>query len=277
MTAAKNATEFAALDTNKDGVYNNEDDGYAPFYPGSQYVDWVGLSTYWFGATSPYVNNVVATAGYMEQYCHGTAVGGYGPDFYNTYALGDNKPFFITETAAALHEYTIVGPGYTNVAEVAVVPVGPGEVALKQSWWQQSITNTTFLDNHPMLKAISLFEWEKPEEVTMRDFRITNKTDVLAAFKTDFAPLMSRYSFGTYASIVTDPFLNPNQTVSTTPTTQGGGAGAGAQASVAPAASSAPSASSAPASQVGKSAAVRSVSPFAPAVAAFAAAAACFI
>ena len=32
-----------ALDTNKDGKYDIDDDPYTPFYPGDDWVDWVGM------------------------------------------------------------------------------------------------------------------------------------------------------------------------------------------------------------------------------------------
>ena len=34
------------LDTNRNGVLDNGDDPYLPYYPGDQYVDWVGISLY---------------------------------------------------------------------------------------------------------------------------------------------------------------------------------------------------------------------------------------
>lgn len=58
-TAASNPTDFAALDTNKDGVINNQDDPYTPYYPGDQYVDWVGMSIYHYSNTYPYGANDV--------------------------------------------------------------------------------------------------------------------------------------------------------------------------------------------------------------------------
>ena len=32
------------MDTNGDGVVDNLDDPYLPYYPGDAYVDWVGMS-----------------------------------------------------------------------------------------------------------------------------------------------------------------------------------------------------------------------------------------
>lgn len=39
-----NLADQAALDTNKDGVFNAADDAFSPYYPGDPYVDWIGLS-----------------------------------------------------------------------------------------------------------------------------------------------------------------------------------------------------------------------------------------
>jgi hypothetical protein len=41
---------------------------------------------------------------------------------------------------------------------------GAGELATKQSWWQQCITNETLFNTYPKLKSISIFEWQKYEE-----------------------------------------------------------------------------------------------------------------
>ncbi|RKO84194.1 hypothetical protein BDK51DRAFT_6501, partial [Blyttiomyces helicus] len=43
-SVAIDPTEFAALDTNGDGIFDNGDDPYSPYFPGPEYVDWVGAS-----------------------------------------------------------------------------------------------------------------------------------------------------------------------------------------------------------------------------------------
>lgn len=40
VTPKPGSVDFNALDTNKDGVLDNRDDPYLPYYPGDQYVDW---------------------------------------------------------------------------------------------------------------------------------------------------------------------------------------------------------------------------------------------
>lgn len=43
-TNVANATELAALDTNGNGQLDTGDDPFGPYYPGDNYVDWIGLS-----------------------------------------------------------------------------------------------------------------------------------------------------------------------------------------------------------------------------------------
>jgi hypothetical protein len=40
------------LDTNADGVLDATDDMYTPYYPGDDWVDWVGMSVFHFGQVS---------------------------------------------------------------------------------------------------------------------------------------------------------------------------------------------------------------------------------
>jgi hypothetical protein len=40
---------FRELDTDRDGALTTNDDPYGPYYPGDQYVDWVGISLYHWG------------------------------------------------------------------------------------------------------------------------------------------------------------------------------------------------------------------------------------
>nr|KAJ3420537.1 hypothetical protein HK105_005551 [Polyrhizophydium stewartii] len=92
----------------------------------------------------------------------------------------------IAETAAAFHTNTPKGNG-------------DGEFAVKQAFWRQYLTNATFLDQYERIKLISLFEFKKYEEKLsngqddLRDFRITNNSQILTAFMQDFAAVKSRY------------------------------------------------------------------------------------
>ncbi|KAI8817285.1 glycoside hydrolase superfamily [Fimicolochytrium jonesii] len=205
VAGAATDPEFAAMDTNKDGTITVEDDGYTPFYPGDEYVDWVGLSTYWFGPGFPYVINDIPPPGFMERVIHGVSAGGNGLDFYQAFSQSRNKPFFITESGSAFHLNRITS--VANPTNTGSIAPGPGELAIKQAFWRQYLTNTTFLDKHPLLKAVSLFEWLKPEETTMREFHISKDPAILAALKADLEKpeVLARYFFANAAQIVTDP------------------------------------------------------------------------
>jgi hypothetical protein len=49
LASVSSAADRAALDTNGDGQLTQADDPYAPYYPGDDFVDWIGLSLYYKG------------------------------------------------------------------------------------------------------------------------------------------------------------------------------------------------------------------------------------
>ncbi|KAJ3041471.1 hypothetical protein HDV00_009267 [Rhizophlyctis rosea] len=188
---AANTTEFTALDTNKDGVFDDKDDPYSPYYPGNQYVDWVGMSIYYYGNSYPWEKNELPVATSFVEQLTGTppAATASSVNFYQVYSVNNNKPMIIAEANAAFHEYLIAG-------RKSIDP-GPGNLAIKQAFWKQFLTSPAFLSAHPKIKAICLFEFQKDEETTYRDFEITNDTSILAAFKKDFEvqDVYTRYIF----------------------------------------------------------------------------------
>jgi hypothetical protein len=210
---ATSAPDIAALDTNKDGVVNGQDDPFSPYYPGDQYVDWVGMSIYTYGSTFPWSDNVSAPPGKFDASLN-------QGNFYQTYSVAKGKPFMITETAATFHVNTPLGPGV-------------GEVETKRSWWRQYITNATFLQTHPMLKGICLFEFLKYEEFfangqpSLRDFRHSNKTEVREAFLQDFATVKNLYELE--VNTFRNPQFTPPNGVFNTGSKPGSGSGSGSR------------------------------------------------
>ncbi|KAI9344256.1 hypothetical protein BDR26DRAFT_893869 [Obelidium mucronatum] len=66
--------ERPALDTNKNGVLDYDDDPFTPYWPGTDYVDWVGISMYWKGDYSkdtPPHDNSASPVDYWEQMVQG--------------------------------------------------------------------------------------------------------------------------------------------------------------------------------------------------------------
>jgi hypothetical protein len=128
---------------------------------------------------------------------------------YNTYAASKNKPFILSETGSPLHPEQ---------------PVGPGELAIKQAWWRQSITSADILTRYPQIKMVCQFEFSKyegPSGNDLRDFRISTNLDILDEFKKDFAGVQHLYAMANYTAppagfIVTpDGLVDPSRTSST--------------------------------------------------------------
>ncbi|KAJ3326569.1 hypothetical protein HDU76_012809 [Blyttiomyces sp. JEL0837] len=177
---ALSPTNMKLLDTNNDGAITEKDDPYLPYWPGDEYVDWVGISSYWFGSNYPYVRNDIAAENAFETYL------GAPYDFYKRFAEAKNKPYVVTEAGAAYH---IGKPGID-------------ELTLKRSFWREYLTDANLTTRYPLLKMINQFEFKKHEEQTLRDFRITTNPTILSAFKSDLAAVSDRYIWSNYTSAI---------------------------------------------------------------------------
>ncbi|MFS4505224.1 glycoside hydrolase family 26 protein [Clavibacter sp. Sh2141] len=149
--AAPESAAFPVLDTDGDGALTIADDPYAPYYPGDDAVDWVGMSLYHWGSKHPWGENVLPEEGKFAAQLTGEYDGLDGdqtavPDFYGVYGVEHGKPVAIPETAAL------------------VVPRGDaaGERAIKRSWWSQVLSEET-ATRFPELKMVNWFEWDKDE------------------------------------------------------------------------------------------------------------------
>ncbi|KXS14004.1 glycoside hydrolase family 26 protein [Gonapodya prolifera JEL478] len=124
---AQYSQDFNDLDTNKNGQLDQWDDPYSPYYPGDEYVDWVGMSVYWY---PPWPNTCKWSAGgpapnAIERILRGQQVvtGEYQvPDFITTYSTNKGKPFMFAETAM----HYLWGGGNP-----------PSELDMKRAWWSQ--------------------------------------------------------------------------------------------------------------------------------------------
>lgn len=160
--AAPGSPEAAALDTDGNGALTRADDPYAPYWPGDDAVDWVGMSLYFWGLEYPWGENELAPAGRFAAQLTGRETGAHDdevplPDFYATYAEGHDKPMAIIETAA------LYDPEGT----------GPDEATLKRSWFEQVFSAET-RDAFPRIGMINWFEWRKhePEVDAIVDWRM---------------------------------------------------------------------------------------------------------
>ncbi len=167
--ARARSAAFKALDTDRDGVLTEADDPYAPYYPGDDAVDWVGMSLYHWGNAHPWGENEVPERGAFMNRLTGRYDGLNGdesavPDFYADYVVGHDKPLAITETAAL---YDTARPG-------------PSEVSVKSAWWSQ-VFSAAVHRRFPRMRMINWFEWHKREaEVgAVIDWRISANPKLL--------------------------------------------------------------------------------------------------
>ena len=155
--AQPGTAHYKTLDTNGDGMVDMQDDPYAPFYPGDDVVDWVGMTLYHWNSP-PYNDNTIPEPKKFYQQLTGQYNGLNGdesvlPDFYETYAVGRNKPLAISETSAMF------------TSEFASMR----EFAIKSEWMQQLMrvksdkNHVSIPDKFPGLKLVMWFDFVKPE------------------------------------------------------------------------------------------------------------------
>ncbi|KAI8902429.1 glycoside hydrolase superfamily [Globomyces pollinis-pini] len=177
-TRSSNPADFALLDTNNDGVIDSKDDPYIPYYPGDEYVDWVGLSLYWYpdentGLNVPppdtYFYDQLTSTGPTMELVNIAAQGDPTRNFYQRFIVERNKPFMIPETAAPTH------PGVQSRYT---------EAEIKGKWYDQ-IFSTENLRRLPRMKLVTQFEEIKSNVIDNRtqDFRVLNDPPTAKAFK----------------------------------------------------------------------------------------------
>lgn len=173
------------LDTNNDGVVNGLDDPYLPYYPGDQYVDWVGLSLYYYPESNSAANSVPAASYFQDnmvgsgpniQYLNNQVLQNGGlHNFYSRFAEARKKPLMLPETAA---------PWVSAWSSASTT-----ETIVKENWWQQIFT--AYQTKFPLLKLVVFFEEQKVDATTglsnIRDWRIMSNPEVRNAFIKDQA------------------------------------------------------------------------------------------
>jgi hypothetical protein len=189
--AGPGSADFAALDTNHDRVLDTRDDMYAPYYPGDDAVDWVGMTLYHWGDAWPWGKNIVPEPGKFVAQLTGTYHGAGGdqrglPDFYAIYAERHAKPMAIPETAAFYN--TRVG--------------GVPELQIKQAWWRQ-VFGADVAQRFPAIKMINWFEWRKAEiEVNgaVVDWSVTLDPALRQAFRAELDAQPFLFALGSAAT-----------------------------------------------------------------------------
>src|SRR5207247_1474762 len=171
--------DFAALDSDGDGVLTAHDDMYEPYYPGDDAVDWVGMTLYHWGVTYPWLENEMPPTNSFASTLAGAGHQPPIPNFYARYCADGvhHKPLAIPETSAFYNPHQ---------------PAGQGEFLIKQAWWRQvfnvSDENTNDVNialSLPRLKCINWFDHYKPEAEAgyqWIDWRISAQSVIREAF-----------------------------------------------------------------------------------------------
>ncbi|KAJ1549962.1 hypothetical protein HK405_001773, partial [Cladochytrium tenue] len=105
---------------------------------------------------------------------------------YDNYAVTYNKPFVISESSYAW-EFPLSGGSFDDT-----ITQGDAQKVLEESAYWGEILSTSFLDSHPLFKMIFVFEYIKPEDSMMRDFRVSWNASVLS----EFVPLLDALDAG---------------------------------------------------------------------------------
>jgi hypothetical protein len=163
FTAAPGSADASVLDTDGDGDVDGSDDPYAPYYPGDDAVDWIGVSLYQWGLAYPWGENELPRPHTFEALIRGVDTGAHPnavaiPDLYATFADGHEKPLAIIETAI------LYDPSATS---------GPKERDLKTAWFEQVFSTATRTE-FPRIGMLNWFEWRKMESEVGRviDWRL---------------------------------------------------------------------------------------------------------
>lgn len=162
--------ERGRWDTNGNGRLDAGDDPYLPYYPGDDWVDWVGLSMYRLGQSQGVRRNAAPPPTEFRrrlQESWGYGDQGGGKPFYERFAEARDLPMLV-ETAA------FYNPGYR----------GPAELAVKRAWWSQVFAAVA---DYPRIAGISWLEVARAEPEARQDepvdWRVSHEPRIARAFR----------------------------------------------------------------------------------------------
>ena len=118
--------EISALDTNGNGQLDIGDDPYTAYWPGTEYVDWIGTSAYWKGYLAdgfPQTLNKVAPTDFFTQLIMGGSEGvNTAYPFYNNFCVKYNKPLIVSYQMLFLVFLSIISLIFVDVRRWWSIP-----------------------------------------------------------------------------------------------------------------------------------------------------------
>jgi hypothetical protein len=166
------------MDTNKDGLVNENDDPFTPYYPGDQYVDWIGYSVFHFGGDGLTGNSIPSEGQFnaVMDFKAGETAKVRTWNCYRDFSQLKNKPFGLMETAGTYY------PKQLKAGD-------PTALQIKRAWWRQVYSSKT-LDLYPLMKIIMWFDIAKYEDAGLapqvyRDFHLSYDSAMVKEFFND--------------------------------------------------------------------------------------------
>ena len=134
--------ELPLLDTNRDGRVTEADDPYTPYYPGDEFVDWIGISVYYKSKDSSGGNmNLVQTPDFCGRALTGRDIATGAQiheNFYERFCMRSPRiACMFAESGAAWHKWdnvTALNPSVT-------------QADLMGGWIRGCMLNATFFDS----------------------------------------------------------------------------------------------------------------------------------
>ena len=159
---------LGALDTDGNGTWDFDDDAYAPYYPGDDVVDWIGLSAYHDETDEASMRNAVPERGEFEALLGPASPAGppVPEHFYVTYAAAHDRPLMV-ETAA------FYSPDVED---------GASEAEVKSVWWDQVLAAPG--NGYDRIRAVVWNETteQRQDGAVSVDWRATAEPGLASAF-----------------------------------------------------------------------------------------------
>jgi hypothetical protein len=189
-----NTDEFIALDTNRDGILNLEDNPYSPFFPNDTHtVDWVGLSIFWRPQDPRPRNNTRPADDYISRIITGVN----RTNFYQDYSERFDKPMMISDTGAFFYRRSLPN-----------LPPLPGisELELKSAWWDQLLSLPKQFRKIKMISFSDIRLTESHQDSTyFLDARFTTNTTIFESFQKAIGLLSGAVVWASASDIVSWP------------------------------------------------------------------------
>ncbi|KAI9011400.1 hypothetical protein BC832DRAFT_590627 [Gaertneriomyces semiglobifer] len=214
----KGDPRFAEMDTNGDGVLDVQDDPFSPYYPGDEFVDWIGVTGLFNGAlwrnltalaslshseefdsshylnvtaghnptatlqTGPYGNTIAVANASLVNQIPPTGLDVNGTSFESLITGHPTGWNLYEQFAAKRQKPFLVSDTAIGYVSGRNIPPVPSVLDVKSAWWNQSYSVDLY-ERYPHLRAIVWYDYAyNLEDSLMVDFSLSRNGTVMEAF-----------------------------------------------------------------------------------------------